>query len=277
MKLSAIISYRDCIRTGYPFLEAILSVLPIVDEYLINDGGSTDGTLEVTKRLAEMYQDKIILYDIPDYTCTLWQCVTEQYNKLLDDATGDWIFMGNADELIHENDLKTFKHTLEQTPKETIVYRHLRKEISNWWSELGWYDYYPARTVRNIDGIFQSWPSHGGDEFLIPEWKWLRYPPECQTLEGYMMWHYYTMFLDNILEKRKHDSEEVASGDKARMKQYIWWQEHAQNMKPPEWYGVKVVEKQPKIMEGLTGKTKYTIREELFDIKWLQKIYTVSQ
>jgi len=279
MKLSAVISYRDCIRTGYPFLESILSVLPIVDEYLINDGGSIDGTLEATKRLVEMYPDKIILFQIKDYPSDHWQCVSEQYNKLLNDATGDWIFMGNADELMHEDDARKFRAKLEASPIDILVYRHLRREVSNWWSEMGSYDYYPARTVRNIEGVFQSWASHGGDEFLVPEWRWLREPPECQTLDGYMMWHYYMMFPENIFEKRKHDSEEVATGDKERMIQYEWWKENKDKIKPPEWYGKKTVPDQPRSMQGLVGALRYYVREEMFDRKWIQEIYegTVSQ
>ncbi len=86
------------------------------------------------------------------------------------------------------------------------------------------------------------------------------------------MWHYYSMFPQNILEKRKHDSEEVASGDKIRVKAYEWWKEYGEKVKPPEWYGKKVVENQPALMIGLTGAYKYTVREELFDKEFIKNI-----
>ena len=277
MKLSAVISYKNCIQSGYPFAESILSMLPIVDEYLVNDGGSTDGTLEATKRLVEMYPDKIKLYQINDFPCTRWHCVSDQYNKLIEDATGDWIFQGNADEIMHENDIGTYKAALGAAKPETIVLRHLRHEIFNYWSETGWYDYWPARVTRNIEGVFQDWPSLGGDEFIKPKWTWMQFPPDCERLEGFKIWHYYMMFIENNMEKMRHDSEDVATSDKHRAQQFEFYKVHPYSLKVPEWYGVKVVPNQPGIIKDMVTYTKYSVREELFDPAWLKKIYTVSQ
>lgn len=271
MKLSAVISYKDCIKMGYPFAEAILSMMPIVDEFLINDGGSTDGTLEVTKRIVEMFPEKARLYRMFDYKCDRWHCVSEQYNRLIAEAKGDWIFQGNADELMHDNEVYQYKSAL--ATMKSVAVRHLRHEIFNWWSEMGWYDYWPARAVMNIPGVFQDWPSQGGDEFLImPDWHWLRYPPECENISGFMMWHYYTMFPDNMVEKMRHDAEDVAPTDVGRVQQFKHYKDHGVP-KPPEWYGKKTVVNQPRIITDLTGSMKYTVRECLFDKEWLRKIY----
>lgn len=43
--VSGVYTCRNSIEVGYPFVEAILSALPLCDEFLINDGGSVDGTL----------------------------------------------------------------------------------------------------------------------------------------------------------------------------------------------------------------------------------------
>ena len=37
----------NALSAQYPFVEAILTTLPVVDRMFVNDGGSTDGTLEV--------------------------------------------------------------------------------------------------------------------------------------------------------------------------------------------------------------------------------------
>jgi len=55
MRLTGILTIKDGIYLGYPFLEAVLSIMPIVDEFLINDGGSKDGSLEILKKLKKPF------------------------------------------------------------------------------------------------------------------------------------------------------------------------------------------------------------------------------
>jgi len=38
---------RNALNQGYPFLEARAQALPVCDEMLLGDGGSTDGTLQI--------------------------------------------------------------------------------------------------------------------------------------------------------------------------------------------------------------------------------------
>jgi len=79
---------RNGIENGYPFAESILSALPLVDEYLMNDGGSTDGTLEVLQKMEETFP-KIRLYQIPDKPSVRWDCISDVINKFIKEATGD--------------------------------------------------------------------------------------------------------------------------------------------------------------------------------------------
>jgi len=273
MKLSAMITFRDPIRLGYPFLEAILSMIPIVDEYLINDGGSKDGTIEILDRLEEQYPDKIIRYNMKDQPGTHWQCVSDQYNKMIEDAEGDWIFQGDADELMHENSVMRFRKRLEEIKSpDVLALRHLRWEVFNHWSETGWYHYWPARTCRNVDGIFQSWKSHGGDEFLIGDWDWVRYPPRCIKIYGYLIWHFYVVFPENNLAKRENDATYIAQGDKGRVEQYEWYRENYDPKRVPEWYGQKVVYGLPSLMLHHPAKMRYEVDEGLFDKKRLERL-----
>lgn len=106
MKISGFSIVRDGVRFGYPFLQSIQSVLPLVDEFVVAIGKSGDGTLEAVQALGN---PKLRIIE------TVWdeslrqggQVMAQQTNLALDACTGDWCFYIQADEVIHEAD-----HTL---------------------------------------------------------------------------------------------------------------------------------------------------------------------
>lgn len=270
VRISGINTFRNPIKTGYVFLEAILSVLPICDEYLVNDGGSDDGTREAIKLLQETFPDKIILYDIPDYPSDRWHCVSDQYNQLINEVSGDWIIMGNGDEVIHENDLQFYKKLIEEEDEADVI-RHLRREVPRTWDRLSQGEYGACRTARKIPGLRMSWETHGGDEFIEhlegQPWTWMRYPPRCRRVERPMWWHFLNVFNGNMLAKRQNDAEYVAQGDTHRVQIYHeikTWKFHPIIVRNP-------LDNLPSIMNGLVGRFIYEVREELFDIDWLNK------
>ena len=52
MKVSAFTFIKNGQILGYPFLQSIQSVLPIVDEFIVNVGKSEDNTLDLIKSLS---------------------------------------------------------------------------------------------------------------------------------------------------------------------------------------------------------------------------------
>ena len=52
MKVSAFTFIKNGQLLGYPFLQSIESVLPIVDEFIINVGESEDETLSLIKSIS---------------------------------------------------------------------------------------------------------------------------------------------------------------------------------------------------------------------------------
>lgn len=264
MKITAINMIRNGIENGYPFIESILSTLPLIDEYLMNDGGSTDGTLEVLLRLQETFP-KIKIHQIPDKPMVRWDCISDVINTFIKRAQGDWIFLGNADELLHERDIYPLRSLIEGT--DWPIIRFQRREVSQNWSKLSDEVYYPARVARKVRGLYQNWNSYGGDEFLTPN-EWI--DPDRTLQSDIIIYHLYAVFPLNMVNKRKNDAEWLAPGAKGRVAIY----ERMRNNKFGVYYPPKpedVYPDLPALARGLVTMGAYEVREELFDVGWLQE------
>jgi len=103
MQVSGFSIIRDGVRFGYPFVESIRSVLPLVDEFVLAVGRSNDETLQ---RARAIDSPKLRILE------TVWdeslrrggQVMAQQTNLALDQCTGDWCFYIQGDEVIHEAD-----------------------------------------------------------------------------------------------------------------------------------------------------------------------------
>ena len=113
MKVSGFTFIKNAEMLGYPFVESIRSILPIVDEFVIAVGESDDNTLDIIKSIKD---DKIRIIE------TQWnesmqdrgyvyaqQKMTAQFS-----CTGDWAFYLEGDEVLHEKDLDTIRNTMEK-------------------------------------------------------------------------------------------------------------------------------------------------------------------
>lgn len=253
MRVTGINTIRNGIENGYPFIESILSALPLCSEYLINDGGSTDGTLEALQRLAEV-QPKLKIYRIKDRPSERWDTVSDVLNYFIGISDSDWIFLGNADELLHEDDVPKIWNFMKST-KWPIIRFH-RKEVVQNWSRLGDDVYHPTRIAWNAEGLYQNWNSYGGDEFLVGD-RWI--DPDRKLQSPFTLYHLYNVFPGNEYNKRRNDAKWLAPGDKHRVK-------HFENMSPSYAYRTptSVYHGLPKLARGLVGMEFYRVRKELF-------------
>lgn len=143
MKISGFSYVKNGFEYGYPFLEAIQSVLPICDEFAVAVGDSADGTREA---ILKLNSQKIKIVD------TLWdmnlrqggKVFAQQANIALDNITGDWAFHIQADEVIHENDLSKIVSAIKQYDADKRVEGFILPFFHFW----GSYDY--IRTSRRV-------------------------------------------------------------------------------------------------------------------------------
>lgn len=127
MKVSGFTLVRNGVRFDYPFMESIRSLLPLVDELVINVGTGDDETLDRVKSLArEPGGEKIVWFE------SLWPLddpekrkggliLSEQTNLALDRCTGDWCIYLQADEVLHENDAPALRAALQSAHGDQSV------------------------------------------------------------------------------------------------------------------------------------------------------------
>ena len=108
MKVSGFTIVRKGIEYGYPFVEAIQSILPLCDELVVNYGISTDATLE-RLRAIDSPKIKIIEREWDMSGREGGRVLAVETNVALDRCTGDWCFYIQADEIVHEKDYNTIR------------------------------------------------------------------------------------------------------------------------------------------------------------------------
>lgn len=95
-------------------------------EYLIIDGKSTDGTLEILRRYEPYFEGKMKIYSEPD------QGIYDAMNKGIQKAAGDLIGMVNSDDYYEPDTLEIMAKEIENIPNPyTVLYgfqRNFREE-----------------------------------------------------------------------------------------------------------------------------------------------------
>lgn len=115
MKISGFTIIKNAIINDYPIVEAISSILPVVDEMIVLAGDSTDATKEMIQSIGS---DKIKIFD------SIWdnsvrkggEILAVETNKAfaLIDPKSTWAFYIQADEVVHEQFLPAIVETCKQ-------------------------------------------------------------------------------------------------------------------------------------------------------------------
>ncbi|MEO6252941.1 MAG: glycosyltransferase family 2 protein [Ferruginibacter sp.] len=102
MKISGFTFVKNAVKYGYPVVESIKSVLPIVDEMIVCLGDSEDETNEL---IGAIDSEKIkIIHSVWDNSLrTGGKVLAVETNKALDATASDsdWLFYIQADEVLH--------------------------------------------------------------------------------------------------------------------------------------------------------------------------------
>ncbi len=216
MKVAGFSFVRNAIKYDYPIVEAITSILPVCDEFIVAVGNSEDATLELIKSIPS---EKIKIIE------TVWDDSLREGGRVLAvetdkalhaiSADADWAFYIQGDEVVHEKYLDEIKKAMLQWKDDTKVdgllfnYRHFygsydyvadapnwyRKEIRIIRPSAAVYSYKDAQGFRKNDNkvlnvkLLNAFVHHYG---------WVKKPEIMQQKQEnfHKLWHD-----DNWVEK----------------------------------------------------------------------------
>ncbi len=115
MKISGFTFVRNGVQYGYPFVESIRSLLPVVDELVVNVGRGDDSTLQEIQRLAAQ-EPKIKFFESTwdDSLRKNGAVLAQQTNLALERCQGEWGIYLQADEVLHEEDYPKIRAALAE-------------------------------------------------------------------------------------------------------------------------------------------------------------------
>ncbi|MEI6499463.1 MAG: glycosyltransferase family 2 protein, partial [Armatimonadota bacterium] len=177
--LSVLIVAQDCAEA----ITATLASVAFADEIVVVDGGSTDATCEVARRMGA----RVVVNPWPGYG--------EQFRFATEQATGDWVFRVDTDEVVSPE---------LRTQIEAMLLRPDAPEVAWWVSRptvflgrmLRHGGDYPAWTLRLWRRGGASFTTPLIDELLVP------HDPDAKTarLAGHL-YHHAWASLDDLVVK----------------------------------------------------------------------------
>lgn len=216
MKVSGFTFIRNAIKFDYPIVEAITSILPLCDEFVVAVGQSDDETEALIKAIKS---PKIKI--LP----TVWDDSLREGGRVLADETNkalralspdsDWAFYIQGDEVVHEDYLPAIKQGMERWVNDQKVegllfnYRHFYGSYDFIGDSRKWYRK-EVRIIRNLPGMSSYKDAQGFRyqdrplrvkpiEAWVHHYGWVKPPSIQQEKQKHFnkLWHD-----DNWMEKR---------------------------------------------------------------------------
>jgi hypothetical protein len=230
MKISGFTIVRNALKFDYPVKEAICSILPICDEFIVAVGKSEDETLELIKSIGS---PKIKIIE------TVWNDSLREGGKLLAIETNkafnavspdtDWCFYIQADEVVHEKYLPIIKDAMKKHQDN----KNVEGLLFNYLHFYGSYDYVgdsrkwyrkEIRVIKNNKEISSYRDAQGFRknkqklkvkpiDAYIYHYGWVKPPDKQQEKQKHFhkMWHDDKWMSNNIPDENEFDYSQIDS------------------------------------------------------------------
>jgi hypothetical protein len=157
MRISGFSFARNAVKYDYPLREALLSVLPVVDELVVAvaPGDPDDDTRGLVESLGD---PRVRIVDAAWDDARRQEIYADLTNVALDECTGDWCLYVQADEALHEDDAPGLRARCEELLDDRRVegllfdYLHFFGDYRHVQDGHGWYQN-EIRVIRNGIGV----------------------------------------------------------------------------------------------------------------------------
>lgn len=231
MKVAGFTIARNIVKADYPLKEALLSVLPLCDDFVIAVGNSDDGTKDY---LESMNEPKIRLFD------TVWDdnkrvggaVLADETNKALSQVPNDadWLVYIQADECLHEKYIPAVQAAMEKYLHDEQVdallfdYLHFYGNYSMVGDSRRWYRN-EIRIIKNHRKII-SWKDAQGFRTAdakklkvahcgacIYHYGWVKHPKFQQQKQAqfHRLWHDDQFMDEKVLQTELFDYSKIDS------------------------------------------------------------------
>lgn len=225
MKVTGFSFIRNALKYDYPIVEAIRSILPVCDDFVVAVGRSEDDTLSLIKSIAP---DKIRIVETEwdDSLRTGGKVLAEETNKAfraIGDDT-DWCFYIQGDEVVHEQYHNKILEGMRKWKDDKRVdgllfkYLHFYGSYDYVGSSTKWYPN-EIRIIRNDKSIYSYRDAQGfrkgNDEKLhvkpldayVYHYGWVKEPEAMQRKreDFNKLWHDEAWLEKNIAKADSFD------------------------------------------------------------------------
>jgi hypothetical protein len=213
MKVAGFTFIRNAIKFDYPVVQAIQSILPIVDEFVVAVGNSDDDTQKLIESISS---PKIRIIN------TVWDDSQRKGGRVLALETdkafqaigedADWCFYLQGDEIIHENDYECIKEAMYRYKEDQSVDGLLFNFLSFYGSYQYVADSYDwvrreIRVLKNNKDIYSYGDALG---FRKNENQKLRAKPIDATI-----YHYGWVRPPSVMLKKQNEFQKLWHDDKS--------------------------------------------------------------
>lgn len=225
MKVTGFTFIRNAITYDYPIVEALKSILPMCDDFVIAVGKSEDDTLNLIKSI-DPDKIKVIETVWDDSLRTGGRVLAEETNKAFQavGADADWCFYIQGDEIIHEQYHDTILAGMKRWKDDKNIdgllfkYLHFYGSYDYVGTSSRWYPY-EIRIVRNDKSIYSYQDAQGfrkGDneklnvkllDAYVYHYGWVKDPRAMQRKQEifHKLWHDDDWVEKNVIKAEAFD------------------------------------------------------------------------
>jgi len=275
MKLSGCVFIKDAFTGAFCLFESMYQLLPLCDEFVVMDLGSTDGTAEALDTIAR-HNPKVRLVH-----STFYENDAAVFAKLANDVISeckyDTVLYYQSDEIWHENLVNLTRQAIADGHNDLAFWRvQLRYNFQT----IKWFPHPVHRVAPKADFNFvndgmntertfsaKMVSSYGFSHFMQWSDKYKFKPAELPLQEMILDVSLTGAFLDNIPDRRRMhlpfwNEGDVMPADEQGISVDDWYKQQQGNEK---WTTTSTRFNIPEIMKYHLGRKKYTMRPHLLE------------